>query len=162
MPRVKKDSPAPDPVAVAHAHAVVAENPRGAPITLRADELEVVPDPEAVAASVAEYVQAFDAAMPPRDQRPCALEDAPIGSKVVVLATPDGKQAVLTTPLNGSIPLPDDDMARKLPVGAKIRRILPSVFEAVQLNPQVPYPPLVRSSARVAIGDFVAHFHPRD
>lgn len=94
--------------------------------------------------------------------RPCALEHAPVGSKVVVSRTTEGvKQVRLLTPEEEMV-LPLDDVAYGLPVGAKVRRKMPTVFEGTQLDPEVWYAPLVASSARGCIADFRAHFFPQD
>lgn len=139
-----------DPAIVAAAQSAVEANPRGAPLVV-ADEATHIPD-----ATVQAIVNAMPVAFV---GRPCALEDAPLGSKVVVSRDPEGtKHANLTTP-NAVIPLPSDDLAFSLPVGAKIRKVMPSVFEATELNPPVEYPKLIASSARAAMDQYRDHFH---
>lgn len=95
--------------------------------------------------------------------RPCALDDAPVGSKVVVNRTVEGDKIVrLTTPQNDGMELPKQDIAYSLPIGAKIRRTMPTVFEATQLDPSVVMKPLLGVTARGVIGAFREHFHPKD
>jgi hypothetical protein len=94
--------------------------------------------------------------------RPCSLEDAPVGSKVVVSRNHENeKQVNLTTPTE-VILLPKSDLAYTLPVGAKIRRKMPSVFEGILLNPSDLFLPLVAGTARDAVEQFRPHFKLTD
>ena len=104
--------------------------------------------------------------LPPIDEmkpvvyvRPCGLEGAPVGSKVVILDSPGGdKIPTMTTP-QGEHMLALNDLAFTLPVGAKVRKVVEGRFEAIQLNHQRPTPPLVTLTAREAMEGFVKHFH---
>lgn len=89
---------------------------------------------------------------------PCALDDATVNSKIVVIRQ-DGKNVPIFATPAGMIPLGPDDIARKLPKGAKIQRLGPTMFVAVQLDPAEFLPPLVTTTAREGIGRFLAHFH---
>ena len=83
-----------------------------------------------------------------------------MGSKLVVSRDPEaGKVARLITP-SETIELPRGDLAYTLPVGAKIRRKMPSLFEASQLNADPGT--MLESSARAAIEKFREHFNPQD
>ena len=94
--------------------------------------------------------------------RPCALDDAPLGSKVVISRSQEGeKLANLTTP-DEVIALPKTDLSYTLPVGAKVRRKMPSVFEGVLLNPSEQIAPLIAGSGREAIEQFRDHFNQKD
>ncbi len=118
-------------------------------------------------AVVESYAEAKDAEVPVKAPvvvapvlRPCSLEDAPVGSKLVVSRDPEkGKVARLITPKE-TLELPKDDLAYTLPVNAKIRRKMPALFEASQLNAD--YRTLVVSSAREAIEKYREHFNPQD
>lgn len=128
--------------------------------------------PEAVQAYAEQVVEAYAEAkdaedVPVRESvvvappaRPCALEDAPIGSKLVVSRDAEkGKVARLITPTE-SIELPREDVAYTLPVGAKIRRKMASVFEASQLNAD--YRTMTTATARAAVEQFREYFNPQD
>lgn len=92
------------------------------------------------------------------DVPPCALDDAPVGSKLVVVRQ-DGKNVpILTTP-DGYREVPPDDVARTLPEGAKVRYVAMARFRAEQLNPVLDKPVLWADTARDAIARFNAHFH---
>lgn len=98
-------------------------------------------------------------AAPVQHERPCALDDAPAGSKLVVLDSSDGtKVPTLNTP-SGEAPMALNDVAYTLPVGAKVRKVMQGRIEATQLNHNVVIPPLVTLTAREAIAQFVPHFH---
>lgn len=91
--------------------------------------------------------------------KPCGLEGAPVGSKVVITDTPGGEKIpVMTTP-QGEHMLALNDIAYGLPVGAKVRKVVEGRYEAIQLNHQRNTPPLVTLTAREAMERFVAHFH---
>lgn len=143
-----------EPAVVAAAHAKVEADPRGAPETMPAVE----PAPVLVVADEASHIP--DATMAAIfHARPCALDDAPVGSKIVVSKDTEGVKCVnLTTP-SGPMRLPTTDLAYTLPVGAKIRRVMPSVFQATELNPAVVYPPMTTSTGREAIDAYRDHFH---
>lgn len=88
---------------------------------------------------------------------PCALDESPVNSKVVVVQLADGKAAVLQTP-NGIQVLDPLDIARKLPLGAKISRTGPETFVASML-PDEGVPPKTYPTARLAMTNYVADFH---
>jgi hypothetical protein len=140
MPRVKKDE-----AKVAADEAVVAFAERGVEAYAEAKDAEVPVKPSVVVSAPA---------------RPCSLEDAQVVSKLVVSRDPEkGKVARLITP-DETIELPKDDVAYTLPVYAKIRRKMPSLFEASQLNAD--HRTMVASTAREAIEKFREHFNPQD
>lgn len=94
--------------------------------------------------------------------RPCALEDAPVGSKVVVSRNTDGqKEAHLITPSDRFL-LPKTDLAYTLPVCAKVRIKMPSVIETVMLDSAPNIPPLITSTAREAMERYLTHFKLKD
>jgi len=94
----------------------------------------------------------------PPKLEPCALDGAPIGSKVVIGAGEDGrKQARLITPQE-TIVLPLEDIANLLPLRAKVRKKMESVFEATELAPTSDRPALITSTARDAIARYRVHF----
>jgi len=104
--------------------------------------------------------------LPPIDEmkpvvyvRPCGLEGAPVGSKVVILDSPGGEKIPTMTTPQGEHMLALNDLAFTLPVGAKVRKVVEGRFEAIQLNHQRPTPPLVTLTAREAMEGFVKHFH---
>lgn len=91
--------------------------------------------------------------------RPCALDDAPVGSKVVMLdSTVVQKVPVLLTP-HGERPMALNDLAFTLPIGAKVRKVVAGRFEAQQLNDGSGKAPLVTLTAREAMEQFVTYFH---
>ena len=96
------------------------------------------------------------AAPPP--QRPCALDGAPIHSKIVVVQRDKGKCPILATPQGESV-VSENDIAYKLPPGARVKKEGEARYVAEQLNPMVTKPPLVTTTARAAIEQFVSHFH---
>ena len=136
MSRVKKERVVPNDAELAYATAAVEK-------AVEEEVVEVVA-PVAVAPIVAH-------------RQPCGLDDAPVGSKMVVVRDTE-KQPILMTP-NGTVPLANNDVAYQLPEGAKIRRMGPSLFVAEQLNPADANPDLVTATAREAIAQFHAHFH---
>lgn len=94
--------------------------------------------------------------------RPCSLEDAPVGSKVVVSRNTDGqKEAHLITP-SDRILLPKTDLAYTLPVCAKVRIKMPSLIETVMLDSAPNIPPLITSTAREAMEQYLTHFKLKD
>jgi len=89
---------------------------------------------------------------------PCALDDAPINSRIVRLQWPGSPIfSELTTP-NGSMAL-DDDLSNSLPLGADIQRTGPTTFVAIQRDPVEDHPPLVCETAEACIRAFKRHFH---
>jgi hypothetical protein len=132
-----------EPAVVAVAEAAVEASPRGAPET------------------VEEYLKAWDEVAPTiaEPAKPCALDGAPVGSKVVVGPhETDHKVARLVTPNDGAMELPKSDLASGLPIGAKIRKKMEGLFVAEQLNPSKPHEPVTFSSAREAITQFRTTF----
>ena len=134
MPRVKKEKVMPNPAEIAFAVAAVEK---------AVAEPEVVIEKPVVAPVV--------------HRQPCGLDDAPVGSKIVVIRDPE-KRPVLNTP-SGPLPLANGDVAYQLPEGAKIRKRGVSLYVAEQLNPTVHKPDLVTATAREAIAQFLVHFH---
>lgn len=120
MPRVSKE-------VSDLAAAKVANDPRGAPLTLPAP--------------------------------PCALDDAPINSRVAVLQWPGGKPFVQMMTPDGPQPLVHDDYAHSLPLGADIQRKGSNTFVAVQRDATRDDPPLICTTARECIASFTRHFH---
>ena len=125
------------------------------------------PEPEAVAAAkdavqshanavVAAYVEKFDAAIPPR--RPCALDDAPVNSKLVVVRSGTERLYILGGP-DGEQTVAADDLARTLPEGARIQRAGPTTFIGEQMDPADYRKPLIATTAREVVTRFHAHFH---
>lgn len=98
------------------------------------------------------------AAVNPPVDPPCALDDAPVHSAIVVVRLEDRRCAVLNTPA-GIRSLAADDVAHALPDGAKVQRMGPQWFTAIQLNPTEDHPPFVATTAREAIQRFNQHFH---
>ena len=121
------------PDVVATAHAKVQKSPRGAPETLPAPVVPAEP--------------------------PCGLETAPVGSKVVVVTPETGGRLAVFQTTNGEQPLAVLDLAHRLPVGAKVCKVMEGRFEAQQLNPSANRPALVTATAREAMEQFVSHFH---
>ena len=109
----------------------------------------------------AENVPVRESVVPAPVLRPCSLESAPVGSKIVVGASDEGKVVNLTTP-SEVIQLPKNDLAYSLPRGAKIRRVMPDVFVATMLNPQENIRDLTCGSARDAVEQFRVHFKMTD
>ena len=89
---------------------------------------------------------------------PCALDDAPLNSKIIVVRMDGRKFPVYSTP-DGLQELASDDLSHRLPEGARIQRTGPTQFTAIQLEPAVAHPPLVTSTAREAMTRFNQHFH---
>lgn len=100
---------------------------------------------------------------PEKPERPPMhpLEAAPVNSKIVVLV--DG--AVLSTP-DGQEPLSKRDPANRLPVGAKISKILTgkgeTLYAAMQLNSKRPAQPSFHDSACEAIGQYMDIHYQRE
>lgn len=136
MPRLKKEKVVPNDAELAYAESAVE----------KAVE-QAIP--------VAKVVAPVE--VPAVHRQPCGLDDAPVGSKIVVVRDPE-KRPILMTP-SGSLPLANTDVAYQLPEGAKVRRMGPSLFVSQQLNPAITYPDLVTATAREAISQFIAHFH---
>ena len=89
-------------------------------------------------------------------QPPCALEDATRNSKIVVVSEFDVKVAKMMTP-KGFYDMEPDDLAHKLPRGARIRKVAENEFVADQIGGSKgthTFP-----TAREAILGFVPHFH---
>ena len=99
--------------AVAYAHEVVADDPRGAPETF--------------------HVKADT--VPPVTVVPSALMVAPDGAKAVVSRTEAGKAVRLLTPA-GVETLDPSDLLYTLPAGAKIRRVSATAYEVFRLGVQ--------------------------
>ena len=162
MPRVKKAPYVENPAVAAHVAAVGASDPRGAPITLPAGivplPLGMPAPPSAPERAVAEPVSGGVRVDAPRALVPCALDDAPVNSKIVVVRADGRKFPLFMTP-DGMVELSADDLSHRLPEGARIQRTGPEQFTAIQLEPAVKHPPLVTTTARVAMTQFNKHFH---
>lgn len=134
MPRVKSVRP-PEPEA-----ATVVTAPPFAPV-----EPVVEPVVEPIVEPVVEMER-------------CALDAAPLNSKIVVVGADGGKKAVFATPA-GELPLPNNDLARRyLPVGARVQKMQEDLFVARQLD-MPNKSDLVTTSAAEACRQFVPHFH---
>ena len=157
-PKVAPNAPAlnePDEALSAYAAKVVAESPRGAPITLTpiVEDAINAPDPMP-AAALAEIVRPAPEAGPV-----CALDYAPKNSVLTMLQWPGEKmRPVLQTPA-GEVVIASDDYSWKLPLLAEIRRVGEVSFVARQLDDPVGHPDLVCTSAVECIRQFKRHFH---
>lgn len=87
---------------------------------------------------------------------PCALEDATRNSKVVVVNEFDIKVAKMMTP-KGFYDMEPNDLAHKLPRGARIRKVAENEFVADQIGGSGNTHTF--STAREAMLGFVPHFH---
>jgi len=131
------------------------------------DEAKVAADAAVIAhahAVVEAYAEAKDAesVVSAPVVRPCALEGAPVGSKVVVSRNTDGqKEAYLITPADRLL-LPKTDLAYTLPVCAKVRIKMAGVVETVMLDSAPNIPPLITSTAREAMDQYLTHFKLKD
>lgn len=164
-PRLHPRKQTMEPAIVAEAAKTVEANPRGAPETVPAPEVATEVATEVIdeeGDAMPQAVMQVAAPLPPRVGRPCSLDDAPVGSKIVVSKDTDSVKRVNMTTPNDVILLPSDDVAYTLPVGAKIRRTMPSIFHATELNPSAFYPVLVTSTARDAVERYRDHFHKND
>tara|TARA_R110000868_G_scaffold72237_7_gene210820 strand:- start:544 stop:1011 length:468 start_codon:yes stop_codon:yes gene_type:complete len=153
VPRVKKEKVVPNPAEIAFAVAAVEKAIAEPDVVVPTAQFGGYP----AAPIKAEPVVLTEAVIQGGYRQPCGLDDAPIGSKIVVIRDPE-KKPVLNTPA-GPFPLANNDVAYQLPEGAKVRRMGPSLFVAQQLNPVITYPDLVTATAREAIAQFHAHFH---
>lgn len=89
---------------------------------------------------------------------PCALDGAPMNSKIVVIREEKGKRPVFLTPA-GELSIANDDVAWGLPVGAKIQKDADGRFVARQLDHDRGTEALICGTAREAIARFHQHFH---
>ncbi len=162
MARIGKKHPDPNAEAVAAAVAkVVKGNPRGAPITLPADPTPIVEDainvPEPLPEPAAEPVHVPTAN--PVQAPFCVLDDAPVNSVLVALAWPgQPTEPHLQTPA-GQVPVPEGDLAWKLPLLGEIKRVGVRTFVAIQRDDPIGRPPLVCSTAIEACQKFKKYFH---
>lgn len=90
---------------------------------------------------------------------PCALDDAPVNSRVVVLQWPGGKPFVEFVTPNGHQKITDDDYAHSLPLGADVMRAGTNTFVAIQRDAAEDHPPLICTTAEECIARFKFHFH---
>lgn len=152
MARVKKAPDATEVAVAEHVAAVVAENPRGAPITLHDDNPTPLME-DAINAPPPDPV-------PPKAKEPfCILDDQPINSVLVVLQETGGPaEPWLQTPA-GKVDVPRDDLAWKLPLMGEIKRTGLHSFVAIQRDDPHGKPKLVCSSAVEACQAFRKHFH---
>ena len=107
----------------------------------------------------------------------CILDDAPVNAKIVVVRDEGKAYPILATPA-GSAQVPEGDMAWKLPLGARIRRVatvprgtMRTVkgqttvvatsysFVSDQLDAVEDRDPLYTATAADACAQFVPHFH---
>lgn len=130
-------------------------------------ELEALNDAEDLILEGALVTATLAPPLPPRviapplpvpAERPCALDGAPVNSKIVVVLKDGKKFPVLMTPA-GEKPLAADDVAWTLPADARVRKDGESEYVADQLNHNRPVPSLVCGTARAAIAQFHQHFH---
>lgn len=156
------------PAVAAHVAAVVAADPRGAPITLPDDNpttlmedamngpIDPLDDTSAFApqAELAPEV-APDVPIGPR----CALEDAPVNSHLVILQWPGEKADVVLQTPKGREEVPADDLAWKLPIMAELKKTGPHTYVAIQRDDQNGMPKLVCATAVEACQKFRKHFH---
>lgn|GEM_PF-5951750 len=157
MHRLKKI----DPAVLAVAAERVKKSPRGAPETIPHVALaeEALVEEALVEAEVVAIPDVEEEEIPEsRPTPPCALDGAPVGSKVILHQDAENeKYAVLVTSL-GEQRLSTDDIAWTLPRGARIQRT-DDGFRAIQLGAEGMRPDLVTTTAREAIAQFVPHFH---
>lgn len=132
-----------DPAVIAMAEKRVADSPRGAPITLPAD------DAPPVMVGVPE----------PQPEPHCAIENAPVNSVMVKLPMWENKPTVILQTPNGEIPVPLDDAFWSLPVNAEIKKPQAGVYIASQRDDQLGKAPLVCYSAMECVRFFKRHFH---
>lgn len=147
-------------LAMSAAAAEIAQaNPRGAPFTLSLPK-GIVPLPLGKEPSYNPTPLADDAGETPiivPYTAPCALDEASVGSKIVVVVLNEVKTPLLSTP-NGFIALASDDAAWRLPLGARVQRTADG-FVSTQLDPAQDRPDLITTTAREAIRLFGKHFH---
>ena len=87
------------------------------------------------------------------------LDLEPVGSKIVVVSGGDEQGGAFIGGPAGTKRLPDDDVAQKLPIGARIRKVAEDRYVGEQLSPAEERKPLVRATAADVIAAFVVHFH---
>jgi hypothetical protein len=188
MARVSKKQPDPNAEAVAALVAeVVKGNPRGAPITIPAPArtrkakepdaeyddysgpifmggIDDNPTPiveDAINAPAAEPLHEPTAIhlRAPEAGPFCVLDDAPVNSVLVALAWPgQPTEPHLQTPA-GQMPVPEGDLAWRLPLLGEIKRVGPRTFVAIQRDDPIGRPPLVCSTAVEACQKFKKYFH---
>jgi len=159
MARVKKEQNVAETAVAEHVAAVVAANPRGAPLTLEAVDVATdLPMLDEIANLVPEPPEPPPA--PPKAKEPfCILDDQPINSVLVVLQEQGGApEPWLQTP-KGKVDVPRDDLAWKLPLMGEIKRTGLHSFVAIQRDDQLGKPKLVCSTAVEACRLFKKHFH---
>lgn len=88
---------------------------------------------------------------------PCALEDAAVHSKIVVVREAGVKCPILMTP-DGAVPLDPTDVAWSLPEGARIEKRTDG-YAGRQLDHNRAVDDLIGNSAREVIAGFHQHFH---
>lgn len=165
MARVAKKEPDAAAQAVsAHVAAVVAENPRGAPITMDADHDPLVDlpiaDPLDDMSAFSPQVELAPEVAPEAPIVPrCALDDAPVNSHLVILQWPGEKaEVVLQTP-SGRLDVPHNDLAWKLPLLAELKKTGQHTYVAIQRDDANGTPKLVCATAVEACQQFRTHFH---
>ena len=92
------------------------------------------------------------------DEPPCALDGAPPNSKIVVVMIGEVRTPVFATPA-GVRAIAADDIAHRLPIGAKISVQVDGTFRSTQLDATLDKPDLITTTGREAIERFGAHFH---
>lgn len=173
MARLRKEPDAAETAVAEHVAAVVAADPRGAPITMsEPPSYEVIqgedrnggycgtnPDYVPQLAPEAAPLDDVSAFVAPEAGPRCALDDAPIHSHLVILQWPGEKaEVVLQTPA-GQIDVPASDLAWKLPLMAEIKKTGPNTYVAIQRDDATGKPKLVCATAVEACQQFKKHFH---
>ena len=87
------------------------------------------------------------------------LDLEPIGSKILVVAGGDEQGGAFLGGPAGTRRLPEDDVAQKLPIGARIRKDAEDRYVGEQLSAAEERPALIRATAADVIAAFVTHFH---
>lgn len=144
VPAVTDANTMPEPVVVSPAD-VVAE-----PVDVAPEPVAVVVEPVVAAPVIPEVVASV--------VRPCALDSAPVNSKIVVVIVAGKRVPVLMTP-DGEKAVTVDDLSYMLPEGARIRKVKENLFVATQLSPAEDHLDLKTVTAREAILEFNFHFH---
>lgn len=164
MARVAKKEPDAAKQAVsAHVAAVVAEDPRGAPITMDAERDPIVELPIDPMDDVSAFVPQVELAPEVAPEAPivprCALDDAPVNSHLVVLQWPGEKAEVILQTPKERLDVPASDLAWKLPLMAELKKTGPHTYVAIQRDDQTGKPKLVCATAVEACQQFKKHFH---
>lgn len=95
---------------------------------------------------------------PPAPVVVCALDGAPVNSKIVVIREDGKKRPVLMTP-QGEKPVAPDDLAWLLPEGARIIKEAEGKYVGRQLDPAREAPDLIATTGFAVLRQFHQHFH---